>query len=639
MIKGMVAEQQAGNGAAGEAAELQALIDHCQTLRAAMLQMEATCLAEAGELHASHRASARNLLHYLALRSHDIRPWQERLAMLGLSSLGRAEAHVLHTVDTVLQLLHQLTDQVQPAAPRGSVGFSEGHALLEQHTEALLGPKPGARGVRIMVTMPAEAGRDYTLVHDLLVSGMDCMRINCAHDEPNVWLGMIQNLRRAEQATGKHCKVLMDLGGPKLRTGSIEPGPAVLKWRPARDVFGRVSAPARIWLYAQEGPAAPPTFADAVLPIPSDWLDRLRIGDLLKFRDARLSRRSLTVVDVTERGCWAESSRTVYLASGTSLRLERAGSKVPKHGVFPVGDLPSREQALLLFQGDTLLLTREPTPGRPATYDSHHRLLTPAQVSCTLPEVFADVRPGERIWLDDGKIGGVIRSVEADALRVQITHARAAGEKLRADKGINLPDSSLRLPALTAKDLEDLEFVAVHADLIGLSFVHEVQDVAQLQERLSALSGERVGVILKIETKRGFDQLPKLLLAAMKWPSHGVMIARGDLAVEAGYERLAEVQEEILWICEAAHVPVIWATQVLENLAKEGIPSRAEITDAALAQRAECVMLNKGPHIVRAVQVLHDILHRMQTHQNKKSSMLRPLRLAQGFTNGSGATG
>jgi pyruvate kinase len=103
------------------------------------------------------------------------------------------------------------------------------------------------------------------------------------------------------------------------------------------------------------------------------------------------------------------------------------------------------------------------------------------------------------------------------------------------------------------------------------------------------------------------------------------MIARGDLAVECGYERLAEVQEEILWLCEAAHVPVIWATQVLESLAKSGMPSRAEITDAAMGERAECVMLNKGPHILDAIRVLDNILQRMQAHQSKKRSMLRRL--------------
>jgi pyruvate kinase len=104
------------------------------------------------------------------------------------------------------------------------------------------------------------------------------------------------------------------------------------------------------------------------------------------------------------------------------------------------------------------------------------------------------------------------------------------------------------------------------------------------------------------------------------------MIARGDLAVECGYERLAEVQEEILWAAEAAHMPVVWATQVLETLAKTGRPSRAEITDAAMGERAECVMLNKGPYILDAMRTLDDILSRMQSHQAKKRSLLRALK-------------
>jgi len=103
------------------------------------------------------------------------------------------------------------------------------------------------------------------------------------------------------------------------------------------------------------------------------------------------------------------------------------------------------------------------------------------------------------------------------------------------------------------------------------------------------------------------------------------MIARGDLLVECGWERLAEIQEEVLWMCEAAHLPVIWATQVLEGLAQKGLPSRAEITDAAMSERAECVMLNKGPHILDAMRVLDGILRRMQAHQTKKSPRLRRL--------------
>ncbi|MFZ1034361.1 MAG: pyruvate kinase, partial [Candidatus Acidiferrales bacterium] len=143
--------------------------------------------------------------------------------------------------------------------------------------------------------------------------------------------------------------------------------------------------------------------------------------------------------------------------------------------------------------------------------------------------------------------------------------------------------------------------------------------------------GENLGIILKIETREGFECLPAMLLAAMRSRAVGVMIARGDLAIECGYQRLAEVQEEILWICEAAHMPVIWATQVLESLAKTGVPSRSEITDAAMGERAECVMLNKGPYIVTAVGILDDILLRMQSHQEKKRSMLRKLHVATAF--------
>jgi pyruvate kinase len=136
-------------------------------------------------------------------------------------------------------------------------------------------------------------------------------------------------------------------------------------------------------------------------------------------------------------------------------------------------------------------------------------------------------------------------------------------------------------------------------------------------------------MILKIETRQAFDQLPSLLLYAMRHPAPlGVMIARGDLAIECGWERLAEIQEEILRVCEAAHVPCIWATQVLEELAQHGRPTRAEITDAAMGSRAEGIMLNKGPNIAATIRTLHDIVQRMQQHQHKNRSTFRRLELA-----------
>lgn len=293
--------------------------------------------------------------------------------------------------------------------------------------------------------------------------------------------------------------------------------------------------------------------------------------------------------------------------------------------------MPPREQTLILKRGDTPLLTKSLTPGRPAVRNARDQATTPATIGVTLPEIFSDVRAGEAVWFDDGRIGGAIRSVDPGEIRVEITHARSGGQRLGADKGVNLPESNLHPAALTEQDLEALPFIVKHADPIGYSFVRDEAGVRELQRRLAELGGCGLGIVLKIETRQAFENLPQLLLASMRSSRVGVMIARGDLAVECSYERLAEVQEEILWFCEAAHVPVIWATQVLESLAKLGMPSRAEITDAAMSERAECVMLNKGPHIVDAVRALDDILRRMEAHQAKKRSMLRRLRLAAAY--------
>ena len=158
---------------------------------------------------------------------------------------------------------------------------------------------------------------------------------------------------------------------------------------------------------------------------------------------------------------------------GTILQLQRESASAPG-GETPVLGVPAVENALRLHKGDMLVLTRQGL-GRPAKLDAQGRVVRPASIPCTLPEVLAQVRPGERVWFDDGRIGGVIRHIQPEEVHVQITVAREDGEKLAADKGINLPDSTLELAALTAKDLEDLEFVARHADMVGLSFVRRGQ--------------------------------------------------------------------------------------------------------------------------------------------------------------------
>jgi pyruvate kinase len=611
-------------------ANIEGLLKELTAIRADMIAETIKSKTRLSKVHPNYQASARNLLHYLALRRRDLRPLQHRLAEMGLSSLGRTESHVLATVDAVLEVLHRLTQRSwQPPSTEAAVlDFASGRRLLAEHTKALLGPAPSHRGVRIMVTMPNEAADDFMLVHNLLQQGMDCMRINCAHDDATAWLRMIEHLRRAEQKLGRSCRIVMDLAGPKLRTGPLEPGLAVVRIRPCRDTFGRVTVPARVWLTPATSPHEPPSPAAAFLPVAATWLARLRPGEQVKLTDARDAKRTFEIVDVTDCGCWAEASQTAYVVPGTVLR-HGPGATDKDDRETVVGELPPGENVICLRQGDLLILQRDLKPGRPATRDSAGQVLSPASIGCTIPDVFDDVRSGESIWFDDGKIGGVIEKVERTEVFVRITRARVDGEKLRSDKGINLPESNLRLEALTPQDLEDLSFVAHHADVVELSFANSAQDVELLQQHLARLGNRQPAIVLKIETRRGFENLPEMLLTAMRVPCCGVMIARGDLAVECGFERLAEVQEEILWISEAAHVPVIWATQVLETLAKSGMPSRAEITDAAMGHRAECVMLNKGPHMLSAVRVLDDILRRMQAHQAKRRALLRELRLAQ----------
>jgi pyruvate kinase len=607
------------------------LIDELLALRSSCHEMEHAFEADLRDQHPSYRGSARNLLHYVALRQHDLREVQKRLASLGLSSLGRTESHVLDNLTAVLRILHCLVGRrwSEPGAGTDGVDFAAGKTLLHQHTAALLGSKPSRRAVRILVTMPSQAATDASVIRELLANGMNCMRINCAHDDPEAWAAMVDHLRAARSALGRECRILMDLAGPKLRTGPLAAESQVLKWRPRRNVRGEVVCPARIWLTGGENPQLPPEPADAMLHVPRSWCESLVHGERLVLRDLRGKSRRLTVQGPSEGGRWVWSEQTVYLDAGKQLELRHETTSDARASVEAgIGELPSVASFLMLEVGDPLVVTRDPAPGRPARHADDGTLLRPASISCTLPQVLADVRPGQRIWFDDGKIGGIVEANAAEGLRVKITHVPPNGGKLRADKGINLPDSTLALPGLTAKDIEDLAVVVRHADMVGLSFVNQPEDVRSLQAELGRLGAEHVGIVLKIETLSGFDRLPSLLLAAMHSPSIGVMIARGDLAVECGYERLAEVQEEILWMCEAGHVPVIWATEVLENLAKTGTPSRAEITDAAMGERAECVMLNKGAHLTDAVRVLDDILRRMQAHQNKKRAMLRPLQMS-----------
>jgi pyruvate kinase len=600
-------------------AELLELIHSLMRIKDGMVALEASVdLARFG----SRSSSARNLLHYIALRQQDIRSLQEELSAMGISSLGRSESNVLYNIDAVIRILQGLAHEAMaPQSVSGGVTSVEGREVLEAMTERLFGRRENGREVRMMVTMPSDAATDYTLVRDLVAAGMDCMRINCAHDDEPAWLSMIENLRKSEKEVGRRCKVLMDIAGPKIRTGTLELGPQVLRLKPEKDSFGRVVKPELVILAANEARTGLPNDSTPVLRVPQGWLGKLEEGSEVAIVDARGAKRKMIVSIHRRKVIKGELWKTVYLDPSTKLNLRKGGRTYST----TVLNVPHKVNPIILRKGDTLVITASQEDGRPASQGE------PAVIPCTLPEAIPFVKAGERIWLDDGKIGGVVRSASPEELIVEVIHASEDGTKLGADKGINLPDTNLRLPPLTPKDLDDLRFIVDHADMVGYSFVRASEDLKTLRLELARLGKTGMGIILKIETKRAFEQLPSLLLESMKGPVSGVMVARGDLAVECGYERLAEVQEEILWMSEAAHMPTIWATQVLEGLTKGGIPSRAEVTDAAVGGRSECVMLNKGPHVVDALKALDSILRRMQSHQFKKKSMMRQLTIAESF--------
>jgi pyruvate kinase len=337
-------------------------------------------------------------------------------------------------------------------------------------------------------------------------------------------------------------------------------------------------------------------------------------------RDTRDAVRSAFVVESTDATCTLELDRTVYLTTGLRLSTGTSDDCL-------VIEVPPTDRHVVVHIGDRVTVSPVGTVG------SHD--VSGHAVTCTAAAVVHDSRVGDRVLFDDGKIAGRVESVYIDPphIVVMIDRARPGGSKLRPGKGINLPDTDLGLSALTPQDIVDLAQVVELADAVSVSFLRDADDVEALHEALDAalhlVGREDIGVVLKVETRAAFENLPLMLLGALRRRRVGVMIARGDLAVEVGFERLAEVQEEILWLCEAAHVPVIWATQVLESMAKTGQPSRGDVTDAARSHRAECVMLNKGPHVVSTIASLASIVERMHGHQHKKHHLLRRLEAWQ----------
>ncbi len=477
------------------------ILTEVETLRGLMIATAAPILARFGASAADDPGLV-NLAHYLAVRRTDLRPLQRQLMWRGLSSLGRLESRVLPTLDATLAALAALSGRPAPFAPPAEAAFFAGEHRLEAATDRLFGAPPPHRRTRIMVTLPSEAATDAALIEDFARRGMDVARINCAHDSEADWRAMIRHVRRASEQAGRPIRILMDIGGPKIRT---------------------------------------------------------EIVDSLKHR--------------------------AKLMPGDCFRLVAAGS---------------------------------PRPDNEA----------PVSASVSLPQMVTRLTVGDRVRYDDGVLEGVVMSRADGEAVVRVVAAKGGGVKLHAHKGLNLPDTQLDLSPLTDKDRTDLAVVAECADMLGYSFVSHPEDIDDLEAALAEHPAREhpLGLVAKIERPEAITNLPDLIARAAGGRPFCIMIARGDLAAEIGFERLAEMQEEILWICEAASVPTVWATQVLEDLIVDGVPSRGEMTDAAMSARAECVMLNKGPALPTAIEVLDRLLARIEDDLFKKTPTLRALK-------------
>jgi pyruvate kinase len=401
---------------------------------------------------------------------------------------------------------------------------------------------------------------------------------------------------------------VVDLPGPKLRTDICEREAGLIHIRRSKDSVGRTTTPSRVHLVATAS-------APDEIPVPAAWLPKLRRGDIVWVTQPDGRRRRLTVASVHAGGVDAHCTRSLYVVAGAALEWHRKTHRVARAKVGDIAEVPRR---VTLCVGDLFLVNADGVPDMPGRI----------ALALRAPEVLSAVRAGERVLLDDGRVVATVQSTGPNGLLCAVTAAVKPSVRLRSGKGIAFPDSDLRLDALGEDDEVALAFALEHADAAGVSFVNDAADVDRVGERIGRSARPGFGMILKLETRSAMRNLQSILFQAMHYDPVGLMIARGDLAIDIGFARLAEIQEELLWFGEACHLPVVWATQVLESVTHTGLPTRAEVTDAAMSMRAECVMLNKGPHVATANRFLADIIRRMEMHQYKKRALYRPLSLA-----------
>lgn len=590
------------------------LIKHCyEQLKAVREQLREEAGKRSGEC-AVHKRSCLNMLHFLALKRMDVAALQNDLAKLALSSLGRSQFHIMYTINQEINMLGRLLGIEEPDLTDQPISFDEAFVKLTKRSQFLKSPKAQVCSTSIMVTLPSEAAEDSTLIEKIAKSNVSVVRINTAHDTPAMWrkmAGYVQQLNKTVRKDNP-VKIYVDLAGPKIRTGKIRKVPEVFRASPKR-------MEQRIALVRQSLGSTCVTYdtgrirKHATLAVEDGFFEQCVCGDFVGVSNEGSKERFFEILDVDDEIIQLRIDKKVEITPETELTLYHEKHVVLTSRLYHFNLIA---EEIRLFEGDKLLISFELLEGSLVEKQPYKAL-----ISCTNRDVFNFVHVGEPIFIDDGKIELLIETISEMGVLCRVLNARPKGVVVREEKGMNFPKTHLHMTAITQEDTKNLSIIAEFADIIGLSFVQTREDILHAQELLAAQGASGIALVAKIETQMAVRNLPEILMQLLSHGAYAVMIARGDLAIEVGFVNLAVVQDEILELCESAHVPVIYATQVLENLMKSNLPSRAEIVDASLSQRADCVMLNKGPFTIKTVEVLSAMLDQMHKNFQKNRQL------------------
>jgi pyruvate kinase len=254
---------------------------------------------------------------------------------------------------------------------------------------------------------------------------------------------------------------------------------------------------------------------------------------------------------------------------------------------------------------------------------------TKQAIYISYPDFSTDVKVGEKILIDDGKIEVIIKAIHADKT---VDATVVCGGLLSSKKGVNLPDTNVSIPSLTEKDLEDVDFIITQPiDWVALSFVRKTEDVTHLREVLQS-KGSNAKIIAKIEKPEAIPVIRDIILA-----SDAIMVARGDLGVEMPVERIPMIQKDLVRMCIHRAKPVIVATQMMESMIDRNKPNRSEITDVANAvlEGADAVMLSgetaMGHHPALVVETMSKIIMEVEKQEEVYHRNLIPQKHSPSF--------